>query len=161
PPSPGSRGCPWRSCPVTEGRLAGDATGGGWSGQRGNYPVATNARRAGRGAGRTDGTDEGRIPPSCRPSLPTSPIEQPVVSVGHPGGRQAAPAECAPHARLLLGCASEPLDRRHRILAVLLLGLDVDGVELERPIIERVVLPERVVDHVRPHGTPRHLHLDG
>ena len=83
-----------------------------------------------------------------------------VVPFRHPGVREHAPAERAPDARLLLGGASEPLDRGHGVLAVLLLGLDVDGVELERPVVEVVVLPESVVDHVRTRRTAGHLHLD-
>lgn len=73
---------------------------------------------------------------------------------------QHAPAERAADAHLLLRRAGEPLDRGHGVLPVLVLGLDVDRVELERPIVETVVRGERAVNHVGADGATGYLHLD-
>src|SRR5207247_1930657 len=76
----------------------------------------------------------------------------------HPLVREHRPLERAPHERLLLTRAREGREGGLGVAAVLLLGLDVDEVELHRVTRDGVVA-ERLDDHLGAVRTAGHLEL--
>src|SRR5207249_5442176 len=107
-------------------------------------------------------------PASAAPTITTSVSRSPAMATSaqegveprlHPLVREHRPLERAADERLLLARARKGLESGLGVAAVLLLGLDVDEVELHR-VARDVVVAERLHDHLGAVRTAGHLQLD-
>src|SRR5262245_58163760 len=102
--------------------------------------------------------DDAPVTMATRPASWGSGIEHGVEARLHAGERHDRPAKRVAHEPLLRGRLHERRDGLLGVAPVLLLGLDVDLVELER-LVRDVVLSERLQDHRGAVRAPGYLHL--
>src|SRR5688572_4821411 len=103
--------------------------------------------------------DEAPVTTATRPASRGSGIEDRVEPGLHAGDRDHRPAEGVAHERLLLARLHERGDGALGVVAVLVLRLHVDAVELER-LRRNVVSLERLQDHRGPVRAAGDLHLE-
>src|SRR5512139_472447 len=102
--------------------------------------------------------DDAPVTIATRPASCGSAIEDGVEAELHARQCDDRPAKRMAHQRLLRGGLYEGRDRLLGIVAVLLFGLDVDAVELER-LLRNVVVRERLENHGGAVRAAGHLHL--